>query len=89
MPGTLIFASMRMKNILPSIPVKWGNPHYMRIWISCYLRAISDAISLQQTGVLHYLHPEMAGFVPASFIAGCSLGEFRTRGDFTPLVRFY
>lgn len=61
----------------------------MKIWISCYLRDISDAISLQQTGIVNYLHPEITGFVPADFIAGRSLGELRTRGDFTSLVRFY
>jgi hypothetical protein len=87
-PGTLIFASMPMINILPAILVKWGNPQNMKIWVSCFLRDILDAVILHQTGVVHYLRPEMTGFVPASFIAGRSLGEFRTRGDFIPLVRF-
>jgi hypothetical protein len=87
-PGTLVFASMPMKNILPALLVKWGNPQKVKIWISCFLRDISDAISLHQTWVVYYLRPEMTGFDPGSFIAGRSLGEFRTRGGFTPLVRF-
>ena len=58
------------------------------IILACFMRDIAGVLGLHRAGVVQYIRPEILGFVLGSFVAA-SFREFRARGGFSPLVRFF
>ena len=83
---TLMIVSGLSFGVLAALLVEWGNPPNMGFCAACFLRDIAGSLGLH--GKVHYLRPEILGFVLGAFVAAFAFREFRARGGSSPLVRF-
>ncbi|HEY9659210.1 MAG TPA: YedE family putative selenium transporter, partial [Allocoleopsis sp.] len=73
---------------LGALAVNWGNPPNMGICAACFVRDTAGALHLHQNPLVQYIRPEMIGFVLGAFGTSLAVGEWRSRGGSSPLLRF-
>jgi len=66
----------------------FGNPANTGICISCFLETSAGALGLHGNERMHYLRPELIGFVLGAFAMARRTGEFAARGGSSPIIRF-
>ncbi len=65
-----------------------GNPLNTGIWVACFERDIAGALGQHRGGAIHYIRPEIVGFVLGALIAAYLFGVFQARSGSAPIMRF-
>lgn len=73
---------------LGALAVNWGNPPNMGICAACFLRDTAGALQLHHNPLAQYIRPEIIGFVLGAFGISLVVGEWRSRGGSSPILRF-
>ncbi len=74
--------------LLAVVLVLQGNPANMGFCIACFIRDIAGALGLHRAGVVQYLRPEIMGLVLGAFVTALYVGEFKSTGGSSPVLRF-